>query len=93
MPTGNRQKGAILCAQLHEPQLVLRDEPSIGLDIETVSQLKKLIFEQSRYQGRGFLITSHDLNFIDVICDRVIMLSNGGKVFDGSLATLKHLVH
>lgn len=93
MSTGNRQKVAILCALLHQPQLVLLDEPTIGLDVETVSQLKKFILEQSKIEGRGFLITSHDLNFIDEICDRVIVLNDGDKVFDGSLAQLKHLVH
>lgn len=93
LSTGNRQKVAILCALLHEPQLVLLDEPTIGLDGETVRQLKKFIVGQSRAQGRGFLITSHDLNFIDEICDRVIVLSEGRKVFDGALAKLKHLVH
>jgi len=91
MSTGNRQKVAILCALLHEPQLALLDEPTIGLDVDTVGQLKKFIVEQSKSQG--FLITSHDLNFIDEICDRVIVLSEGEKVFDGSLAKLKQLVH
>lgn len=93
MSTGNRQKVAILCALLHEPQLVLLDEPTIGLDIGTVSELKKFILGQSKSQGRGFLITSHDLNFIDEICDRVVVLNEGEKVFDGSLAKLKQLVH
>ena len=93
MSTGNRQKVAILCALLHEPQLILLDEPTIGLDVDTVSQLKKFFIEQSKSQDRGFLITSHDLNFIDEICDRVIVLNEGEKVFDDSLAKLKQLVH
>ena len=93
MSTGNRQKVAILCALLHEPQLALLDEPTIGLDVDTVGQLKGFIVEQSKSEGRGFLITSHDLNFVDEICDRVIVLSEGEKVFDGSLAKLKRLVH
>lgn len=93
LSTGNRQKVAILCALLHEPQLVLLDEPTIGLDIGTVTQLKKFIVGQSKSQGRGFLITSHDLNFVDEICDRVVVLNEGEKVFDGSLAKLKQLVH
>lgn len=93
MSTGNRQKVAILCALLHEPQLVLLDEPTIGLDVDTVAQLKTFIVEQSRSQERGFLITSHDLNFIDEICDRVVVLSEGEIVFDGSLEKLKQLVH
>lgn len=93
MSTGNRQKVAILCALLHEPELILLDEPTIGLDLDTVRHLKKFFVEQSKSQNQGFLITSHDLNFIDEICDRVIVLSEGVNVFDGSLAKLKQLVH
>ncbi len=93
MSTGNRQKVAILCALLHEPSLILLDEPTIGLDVDTVAQLKDFFVEQSRSQDQGFLITSHDLNFIDEICDRVVVLSEGEKVFDGSLPKLKQLVH
>lgn len=93
LSTGNRQKVAILCALLHEPRLILLDEPTIGLDVDTVSQLKEFFVSQARSRDCGFLITSHDLNFIDEICDRVIVLSEGEKVFDGTLDKLKQLVH
>lgn len=93
MSTGNRQKVAILCALLHEPHIILLDEPTIGLDVGTVNQLKEFIREQSQLRNQGFLITSHDLQFVDEICDRVVVLSEGKKVFDGELSKLKQLVH
>jgi ABC-2 type transport system ATP-binding protein len=93
MSTGNRQKVAILCALVHQPQLLLLDEPTIGLDVGTVIQIKNFILEQVKSHAQSFLITSHDLPFIDEICERVLVLHEGKLVFDGSLDKLKKELH
>lgn len=93
MSTGNRQKVAILCALVHQPQLLLLDEPTIGLDVDTVTQIKSFILTQAKSHDQSFLITSHDLPFIDEICERVLVLHEGKLVFDGSLNKLKKKLH
>jgi len=93
MSTGNRQKVAILCSLVHQPQLLLLDEPTIGLDVDTVTQIKKFILAQAKSHDQSFLITSHDLPFIDEICERVLVLHEGKLVFDGSLDKLKKELH
>lgn len=89
LSTGNKQKAALLCALGYAPELVLLDEPTLGLDFTTVSELQRIIEQQAREQQQGFLITSHDLGFIDKICSRVIVLDHGELLFEGSLAALK----
>ena len=89
LSTGNKQKAALLCALSYAPQLVLLDEPTLGLDFTTVSELQRIIQQQAKEQQQSFLITSHDLGFIDKICSRVIVLDHGELLFQGSLKALK----
>ncbi len=89
LSTGNKQKAALLCALAHQPKLVLMDEPTLGLDLNTVAELQDIIRSQARNEGQGFLVTSHDLSFIDRICSHVVVLDQGQVVFNGSLVDLK----
>lgn len=89
LSTGNKQKAALLCALSYQPKLLLLDEPTLGLDMDTVSELQSIIIEQSQALNQGFLITSHDLAFIDKICTRVLVLEQGKLIFDGTMASLK----
>lgn len=89
LSTGNRQKSALLCALAHEPELLMLDEPTLGLDIETVQKLAEIISEQAQENNQGFLITSHDFMFIDKICTRVVLIDQGKLVFDGGIKELK----
>ena len=89
LSTGNKQKAALLCALAHAPDYVLLDEPTLGLDFTTVADLQTMIEAQASLQQQGFLITSHDLNFIDKICTRVIVLDHGKLLFEGSIDELK----
>lgn len=89
LSTGNKQKAALLCALSYAPDFVLLDEPTLGLDFTTVADLQSMIESQADQQQQGFLITSHDLNFIDKICSRVIVLDHGNLLFEGSIPELK----
>jgi ABC-type multidrug transport system ATPase subunit len=84
LSSGNRQKAALVSVLSYEPALLLLDEPTLGLDVEAVEDLSKILIEQSNHHERGLLITSHDMNFIDKVCTRVIILSGGEIVFNGS---------
>ncbi|NQY37789.1 MAG: ABC transporter ATP-binding protein [Alteromonadaceae bacterium] len=89
LSTGNKQKASLLCALAYQPKLLLLDEPTLGLDSQTVTELQKIIVEQSNQLEQGFLITSHDMGFIDKICNRVIVIDQGKVIFKGSISTLK----
>jgi len=89
LSTGNKQKAALLCALSYSPDFVLLDEPTLGLDFNTVNDLQRIIKDRAEVAEQGFLVTSHDLGFIDKICDRVVVLDHGKLLFEGSLDTLK----
>ncbi|NQY64241.1 MAG: ABC transporter ATP-binding protein [Alteromonadaceae bacterium] len=89
LSTGNKQKASLLCALAYQPQLLLLDEPTLGLDSQTVTELQNIIVKQSNELEQGFLITSHDMAFIDKICNRVIVIDEGKIIFNGEISTLK----
>ena len=93
LSTGNRQKVAVLCALVHRPSMVLMDEPTLGLDLATVEAIRDFIVEEVQREGRTFMITSHDLQFVEDICERVLVIHEGRLLFDGALAYLKHKLH
>lgn len=83
LSTGNKLRSALILALIHRPALVLLDEPTTGMDACGVRQLEAVIATMAR-NGCGFIITSHDLEFIDRICERIICLSCGQVVFEGN---------
>jgi len=89
LSTGNKQKASLLCALAYSPKLLLLDEPTLGLDFGTVNELQDIIKQQSNSIGQGYLITSHDMSFIDKICQKVIVIDKGKLIFNGSIEALK----
>jgi ABC-2 type transport system ATP-binding protein len=89
LSTGNKQKVALLCALSYSPDFVLLDEPTLGLDFQTVNDLQIILKRYVREENQGFLITSHDLGFIENICDRVVVLDKGKLLFQGNMLQLK----
>jgi len=86
LSTGNRQKSALLCALVHQPRLLLLDEPTLGLDLQTMDELENVLVQ---LKDQAMLITSHDLRFIDKVCTRVILIDKGRVLFDGGTADLR----
>jgi len=93
LSTGNKQKAALLSALAHSPEYVLLDEPTLGLDFETIESLKTVIKSQSIKNQQAYLITSHDLGFINEICSRVIVLNKGRLLFEGTVEQLKNRLY
>lgn len=83
LSTGNKLRSALILAMIHRPSLVLLDEPTNGMDASGVRQLETVISSMAR-KGCGFIITSHDLEFIDRICEKIMCLSRGHIVFEGN---------
>lgn len=86
---GQRMRGEFVCAILHRPDLVILDEPTVGLDVETKHVMMELILEINELYQTTFLFTSHELTEIEKLCSRMILLQQGQIVFDGEVDKYK----
>lgn len=87
--TGMRQRLGIAAAMLHDPELLILDEPSAGLDPTGVVEIRELLREVAG-GGRTILVSSHQLTEIDRICDRVAIIHRGGLAYQGPIDELRH---
>jgi viologen exporter family transport system ATP-binding protein len=85
---GQRMRGDIAAALLHDPEILYLDEPTIGLDVVSKGRLREFLRELNARRGTTLLLTTHDLQDIEALCDRVIVIDHGTCVFDGELAEL-----
>ena len=74
---GMRQKIAISAALIHEPELIIVDEPFVGLDPKGIKQIKDLFKELSAKQGVTVFMSTHTLGIAEELCDRVGIINNG----------------
>jgi ABC-type multidrug transport system ATPase subunit len=85
---GMKQRLGIACALIHDPQLIILDEPTNGLDPQGIADIRNLILHLSRYEGRTVLVSSHLLSEIELIADSMLIIDQGKKVAEGSVAEL-----
>ena len=85
---GMKQKVLLAAALLHNPQVILMDEPLSGLDVNAAIMVKDLIAALAA-EGKTILYSSHVLDVVERICDRVLIIHHGDVIADGSLETLK----
>jgi ABC-2 type transport system ATP-binding protein len=88
---GMRQKIVISAALLHDPAIVLFDEPETGLDVTTTLMLRHLV-RMLAARGKAILYSSHILEVVERVCDKVIVLHQGSVVADDSIAALRTLL-
>ena len=88
---GMRQKVLIAAALLHNPDLILLDEPFSGLDVASALVLRSLIQELAA-RGKVVLFSSHELDTVERVCTRVVILHRGKLVADDSIAHLRSLM-
>ena len=85
---GNMQLVQLVCALVHQPKILIFDEPLNGLDLENVGLFKRLC-EKLKKEGRIILISSHQYNNIEDLIDDVVYLYRGDTCFKGNLKNLK----
>jgi ABC-2 type transport system ATP-binding protein len=85
---GQRMRGDITAALLHDPEVLYLDEPTIGLDVVSKGRLREFLRALNAERGTTLLLTTHDLQDIEALCDRVIVIDHGTSVYDGSLSGL-----
>lgn len=86
---GQRMRCEFAAALLHRPAVVLLDEPTLGLDFEAQQQIRTFIAEYVAQTQASVLLTSHYLRDIEVLCGRVLTISDGRLTFSGSLAEIR----
>jgi ABC-2 type transport system ATP-binding protein len=82
---GMKQKLAIACGLLHSPSVIYFDEPLTGLDPYGIRRMKDSILKRAR-DGAAIIISSHLLHLVEEICTRLLILKNGRKIADGTMA-------
>jgi ABC-2 type transport system ATP-binding protein len=85
---GERMKMELIGSILHSPKILFLDEPTIGLDSISKQKIRDFLREIQRESGVTMLLTSHDMDDIEKVCDRVIVINKGEKVYDDTLHSL-----
>jgi ABC-2 type transport system ATP-binding protein len=83
---GERMKMELIAALLHRPQLLLLDEPTIGLDVVAQGTIQKCLKEYNAVHGVTMLLTSHYMRDVEALCSRVLVISHGKVIYDGLLS-------
>jgi ABC-2 type transport system ATP-binding protein len=85
---GERMKMELISALLHQPRLLLLDEPTIGLDVVAQVTIQKCLREYHALHGVTMLLTSHYMRDVEALCSRVLVITHGRLVYDGELARI-----
>ncbi|WP_345573349.1 ABC transporter ATP-binding protein [Streptomyces prasinosporus] len=85
---GQRMRGDIAAALLHDPQVLYLDEPTIGLDVVSKAKVRDFLRELNAERNTTVLLTTHDLQDIERLCSRVMVIDHGRLMYDGPLAGL-----
>src|SRR2546425_7158639 len=83
---GERMKMELIAALLHQPRLLLLDEPTIGLDVVAQVTIQKCLKEYNTARGVTMLLTSHYMRDVEALCSRVLVINQGRVVHDGPLS-------
>ena len=86
---GQRMRGDLTAAMLHDPAVVYLDEPTIGLDVVSKAAVREFLAGVHREQGTTVLLTTHDLADIEALCPRVMIVDHGRLVYDGELDAIR----
>ncbi|MBI2515679.1 MAG: ABC transporter ATP-binding protein [Opitutae bacterium] len=82
---GERMKMELIAALLHRPRVLFLDEPTIGLDVVSQKNVREFLRDYNRKHKTTILLTSHYMADISSLCERVIVIDHGKKIYDGDL--------
>ncbi|GHU98359.1 ABC transporter ATP-binding protein [Spirochaetia bacterium] len=86
---GQRMRCEIAASLLHSPQVLFLDEPTIGLDAVSKLAVRRFITHLNKTKGITVILTSHDMNDIEALTDRIILIGKGNILYDGSLGKIR----
>lgn len=86
---GQRMRADIAAALINNPKIIYLDEPTIGLDVVVKEKVRQAIKEIKKQYGTTVILTTHDLSDIEELCDRIIIIDKGKKIYDGGIKEIK----
>ncbi len=86
---GQRMRGDLTAALLHEPELLYLDEPTIGLDVVAKARIREFLLAINAERGVTVLLTTHDMDDVETLCPRMLIIDHGRKLYDGSVSTIR----
>ena len=86
---GQRMRGELTAALLHDPEILFLDEPTIGLDVVSKARVRTFLADLNTRRGTTVLLTTHDLADIERLCSRLLIIDHGRVIYDGALETLR----
>jgi ABC-2 type transport system ATP-binding protein len=86
---GQKMRGEITAALLHDPTILYLDEPTIGLDVVSKSRVREFLDRVNRELGITIILTTHDLSDVERLCSRLMVIDHGRVVYDGTVDDLK----
>jgi len=86
---GQRMRGDLAAALLHEPPILYLDEPTIGLDVVAKARMREFLAHLNRARGVTVLLTTHDMADIERLCPRMLIIDHGRVIYDGATEAIK----
>ncbi len=86
---GQRIRGELVAAMLHDPEILFLDEPTIGLDVVAKQRVREFLRDANRERGLTVMLTTHDLADIERLCSRMLIIDHGHLIYDGEIDALK----
>lgn len=85
---GQRMKCELIAALLHDPKVIFLDEPTIGLDVTSQKAVRNFLLEYNKNKKATMILTSHYMEDVKQLCERIIIINKGEKIYDGSYNSL-----
>ncbi|MBQ1192720.1 MAG: ATP-binding cassette domain-containing protein, partial [Lachnospiraceae bacterium] len=86
---GQRMRADLAASMIHNPKVLFLDEPTIGLDVAVKNNIRKAITQINEEEKTTIILTTHDLNDIETLCKRIVMIDKGKIMYDGRLLDMK----
>jgi len=86
---GQRMRGDLAAALLHDPEILFLDEPTIGLDVIAKARIREFLASVNAERGTTVLLTTHDMDDIERLCKRMLVIDHGRVIYDGDLDTIR----
>lgn len=88
---GQRMRCEVAAALLHSPDVLFLDEPTIGLDAVSKLKVREFILEENSFRGTTVILTTHDMQDVDALCDRVLLIGKGQLLLDGTIEEIRSM--
>src|SRR5579885_738295 len=86
---GQRMRGDLAAALLHDPELLYLDEPTIGLDVVAKARIREFLLSINAEKGVTVLLTTHDMDDVEMLCPRMVIIDHGRKLYDGTVNAIR----